>query len=154
MQGELEEARRWMSERMALAREDGNYAGLGLEASNLAMVERQLGDLDRAEQLLREALEIFRRRRDEWAIPFGLNGLAAVAVERGELERAATLAAAADGMVVAQAAAWPPDELEHYERTVAAAEASLDPALLDGARAAGHALSPDGAVAYALSRSA
>jgi hypothetical protein len=37
---------------------------------------------------------------------------------------------------------------------VAAAEASLDPAVLDGARAAGHALSPDGAVAYALSRSA
>jgi len=150
MQGELEEARRWMTERIALAREDGNYAGLGLEASNLAMVERQLGNLDRAEQLLREALEIFRSRRDEWAIPFGLNGLAAVAVERKEPTRAATLAAAANAIVQAQGAAWPPDELEHYERTVAAVEAALDSSELERARAAGRGLGADDAVAYAL----
>jgi tetratricopeptide (TPR) repeat protein len=154
MQGDLEEARRWMSERVQLAREDGSYAILGLEASNLAMVERQLGDLDRAEELLREALEIFRRRRDEWAIPFGLNGLAAVAVERSEFERAATLAAAGDAMVDAQGAAWPPDELEHYERTVAAAQAALEPSTLERARDHGRGLTPDEAVAYALSRPA
>ena len=154
MQGDFEEARRWMTERIELARADGNYAGLGLEASNLAMVERQLGDVDRAEELLRQALEIFHRRRDEWAIPFGLNGIAAVAVERGQPERAATVAAAADAMVRAQGATWPPDELEHYERTVAAVETSLGPSELERARAAGGALSPDEAVAYALSRSA
>jgi tetratricopeptide (TPR) repeat protein len=152
MRGELEEARRWISERIALAREDGNYAIVGLEASNLAMVERQLGNLDRAEQLLREAMEIFHRRRDEWAIPFGLNGLAAVSVERGQPGRAATLAAAADAMVAAQSATWPPDELEHYERTVAAVEAVLDPSELDRVRAAGRAMDADAAVGYALSR--
>lgn len=67
--GDLAEARRWMSERIELAREDGNYAALAMEANNLAMVERQLGDFARAEALSREALDTFHRRRDEWAIP-------------------------------------------------------------------------------------
>jgi tetratricopeptide (TPR) repeat protein len=154
MQGDLEEARRWMSERIELAREDGNFAGLGLEASNLGMVERQLGNLDRAEELTREALEIFHRRRDEWAYSFGLNGLAAVAVDRGELERAATLIGSADERIAEQGAAWPPDELEHYERTLGSLEAAMDPPDLERARAAGRALRPDEAVAYALSRPA
>lgn len=154
MLGDLDEARRWMTERIELAREDGNFAGLGMEASNLAMVERQLGNLDRADELTREALEIFRRRRDQWAYSFGLNGLAAIAVERGELERAATLIGAADARIEEQGVAWPPDELEHYERTVAVLEASMEAPELERARAAGHSLAPDEAVAYALSRPA
>ena len=152
MRGDFEEARGWLNERIALARADGNYGILGLESSNLAMVERQLGDFDRAEELSREALDNFHRRRDEWAYPFGLNGLAAVAVERGELQRAATLIGAADAMVEAQGATWPPDELPHYERIVAALAAAPEPAELERARAAGRALSPDDAVAFALRR--
>src|SRR5438270_5147782 len=64
MVGEFLEARKLMSERIALAREAGNYATIGLEASNLAMVERQLGNLDQAEALSREALDISYRRGD------------------------------------------------------------------------------------------
>src|SRR5437764_10014167 len=104
---------------MALARELGSYAGVATEAGNLSMVERQLGNLDRADALAREALDIARQREDEWLFPYALNGLAAVAVERGELERAATLIGAAEAMMEAQGAAWPPDERPHYEHTVA-----------------------------------
>lgn len=146
--GDLVEARRWMTERIELAREDGNDAALAMEANNLAMVERQLGDFARAEALSREALDTFHRRRDEWAIPFGLSGLAAVAVERGELERAATLVGAAEALMEAQGSAWPPDERPHFERTLAAVEA----AGASSARRAGRRLSPDEAVAYALGR--
>ena len=152
MAGDLEEARRWMTERVELTRAAENYAGFSLEASNLAMVERQLGNVDRADELSREALEIFRRRRDEWAYPFGVNGLAAVAIERGELERAATLIGAAEARVEEQGAAWPPDELEQYERMLGRLERSLDPADFERARAAGRARTPDEAVAYALGR--
>ena len=151
MRGDLHEARRWMNERIELARQDGNYAGLGMEASNLAMVERQLGDFDRAEELSREALDNFHRRRDEWAYPFGLLGLAAVAVHRGDFERAAKLIGAADARVEEQGAAWPPDELPHYVRAVAALEKALDASQLERCRGEGRALGPDEAVAYALS---
>jgi tetratricopeptide (TPR) repeat protein len=151
--GDLEEARSWMNERIELAREDGNAAALGIEANNLAMVERQLGDFERAEELSREAVDNFHRRRDEWAIPFGLSGLAAAAVGRGDLVRAATLIGAAEALVEAQGSAWPPDERPHYEAVVAAVDASGDAAVAQ-ARAGGAALSVDEAVAYALSRAA
>jgi tetratricopeptide (TPR) repeat protein len=123
-----EEARRWMNERIELARADGNAAALGIEANNLAMVERQLGDFERAEELSR-------------------------AVHRGHLERAATLIGAAEALVEAQGSAWPPDERPHYEAVVAAVEGSDDEAVAR-ARAEGAALSADEAVAYALSRAA
>ena len=152
MTGDLPEARRWMNERLDLARAEGNYVGLGVEANNLAMVERQLGDFGRAEELSREALDISHRRRDELAYPWGLSGLAAVAVERGQLERAATLIGAAEASIEAQGAAWPPDEKPHYERTVFVLTESMPPAELERARAAGRALSPDAAVEYALGR--
>jgi tetratricopeptide (TPR) repeat protein len=152
MRGDLEEARGWMSERIELAREEGNFAVVGLEASNLAMVERQLGDLEHAEELLREALDNFQRRRDEWAYPFGLNGLAAVAAERREYERAATLIGAADARIEEQGVEWPPDERPHYDRTVEVLEASLEAAELERARAAGRALTPDESIGYALGR--
>jgi tetratricopeptide (TPR) repeat protein len=151
--GDLPEARKWMNERIALAREDGNAAALGIEANNLAMVERQLGDFARAEELSREALDNFHRRRDQWAIPFGLSGLAAAAVHRGDLVRAATLIGAAEALVQAQGSVWPPDERPHYEAVVAAVDRADDDEVA-AARAEGAALSADDVVAYALSRAA
>jgi tetratricopeptide (TPR) repeat protein len=150
MSGELHEAREWMTERIALARELGSYAGLSMEASNLSMVERQLGNLDRAEELAREALDIFRQREDEWAIPYGLNSLAAVARDRGELERAAALIGAAEALMEAQGAAWPPDERPHYEQSVATLTEAMGPAEFERVRAAGHALPALEAVDFAL----
>jgi tetratricopeptide (TPR) repeat protein len=149
MHGDFEEARRWMTERIELARREGNFAGLGLEESNLAMVERQLGNLDRADELLRDAIDVFWRRRDEWAIPFGLNGLAAVAAERGDLDRAARLLGAADALVEAQSATWPPDEQEHYDRTLARLEEGMPPDELRRARDAGGTLGTPEMVALA-----
>ena len=60
--GDLIEAREWMTQRLALVRASGNEFLIGSEACNLSMVERQLGDLDAAEALAREALEIERGR--------------------------------------------------------------------------------------------
>jgi tetratricopeptide (TPR) repeat protein len=136
---------------MGLARELGSYIGVASEAGNLSMVERQLGNLDRAEELAREALEISIRREDEWMYPYLLNGLAAVAAERGRLERAATLIGAAEAMVEAQGAEWPPDERPHYEHTLATLAEGMDPEELDRVRGEGKTLAPAEAVAAALS---
>jgi hypothetical protein len=139
-----------MTERMALARELGSYAGVASEAGNLSMVERQLGNLERADELAREALEIARQREDEWLFPYALNGLAAVATDRGELERAATLVGAAEAMMEVQGAAWPPDERPHYERTVAKVADAMGSAEFERVRAAGRSLASQDAVEFAL----
>ena len=83
------------------------------------MVERQLGNLDVAEELDREALVVGGRIGDEFTKPFAIAGLAAVATDRGEYERAATLLGAAETMMESQHMEWPPDERPHYERMLA-----------------------------------
>lgn len=150
MAGDLLEAREWMNERISLAREMGSYAAISMEAGNLSMVERQLGNLERAESLAREALRIYHRRGDEWAMPYGLSGLAAIAAERGEFDRAATLVGAAEAMMKTQGAAWPPDERPHYERTVATLTDAMGSAEFDRVRVAGHSMSSPEAVDFAL----
>jgi hypothetical protein len=82
--------------------------------------------------------------------PYSLDGLAAVAVETGAFDRAATLLAAAT-MVDRQGNAWPPDEAPHFGRTRAAVTAALDPHRLQQAWSAGLRMSPADAVRYALS---
>jgi len=47
--GDLLEAREWMTQRLALVRATGNELLIASEASNLSMVERQLGNLDTAD---------------------------------------------------------------------------------------------------------
>ena len=150
MAGDLVEARELMTERMALARELGSYGGLAGEAANLSIVERQLGNLERADVLAREALAIAQRREDEWLFPYVLSALAAVATDRGELERAATLVGAAEAMMEAQGAAWPPDERLHYERTVARLTDGMGSAEFERVRAAGRSLAAREAVDLAL----
>lgn len=150
MAGDLSEAREFMSERMALARELGQHDGIAAEAGNLAMVEHQLGNLDRAEALSRESLEISRRREDEWMFPYDLSRLAAIAADRGGLKHAATLIGAAEGMMVTQAAAWPPDERPHYERTVSALASAMGDGDFENARARGRRLATEEAVGLAL----
>ena len=52
-----------MTQRLALVRATGNEFLIASEACNLSMVERQLGNLTRAEALARETLEIERADR-------------------------------------------------------------------------------------------
>ena len=58
MRGDLRQAGDLMTRRIETARELSDFAAVGAESSNLSMVERQLGNLARAEQLAREALQI------------------------------------------------------------------------------------------------
>lgn len=150
MAGDFLEARDVMSRRISLAREMGNLATVSIESGNLSMVERQLGNLDKAEALAREALEIDYSRGDEMSIPWKMNGLAAVARDRGEFVRAATLVGIADATQEASGGAWPPDEREHYDRTVATLIETLGLKGFDKARDRGRAMNTSQAVDFAL----
>jgi hypothetical protein len=114
------------------------------------MVERRLGNLDDAERLSRDALSIVRARGDAMAIPWIINGLAAVTAAKGQLERAATLNGMAAAMLEQAGGEWPPDELEQYEETLAAVGKGLPPAVIERARAKGAAMSTPEGVEFAL----
>ena len=148
--GDLVDARNWMTRRLALVRAAGNEFLVASEASNLSMVERQLGDLDAADTLAREALAICVRTGDEFTRPFAISGLAAIATERGELERASTLVGAAEAIMDAQHMAWPPDERPHYERMLDVLPESLGAAEFERARASGRTMTSGEAAAFAL----
>jgi hypothetical protein len=148
--GDLLEARDWMTQRLALVRATGNQPLIASEACNLSMVERQLGDLATAESLARETLEIEERSGDRFTTPFAFSGLAAIAAERGQLTRAATLVGAAEAIMDAQGMAWPPDERPHYERLLAVLPEAMGVADFERTRGAGHELATHDAVALAL----
>ena len=152
--GDLPEARQWMSQRLALVRGQNNLFLVASEASNLSMVERQLGDLDAAESLAREALEVGGAIGDRFTTPFVFSGLASIASERGELERSATLVGAAEALMDAQHMAWPPDERPHYERLLSVLPQSMGSADFERARGAGRSMPTSEALDYALGRSA
>ena len=148
--GDLQEARDWMTQRLALVRATGNELLIASEASNLSMVERQLVNLDTAEALAREALEICERIGDQFTKPFAISVLAAIATDRREFERAATLVGAAEAIMEAQHMAWPPDERPHYERMLAVLPEAMGSAEFDRARAVGGAMTSSEVVNFAL----
>jgi tetratricopeptide (TPR) repeat protein len=152
LSGDLEGAREVMAERLRHARESGNDFVVFVESSNLSMVERKLGNLDAAEALSREALRIVVRKNDQMAIPWVINGLAAVTAAKGSNERAALLLAIAESLLARAGGEWPADEREQYEGTLAAVSGALPPDELDRLRAEAGAMSLDQAVAAALER--
>jgi hypothetical protein len=97
-----------------------------------------------------EALEIALRREDEWMFPYLLSRLAAVAAERRDVERAATLIGAAEAIMVSQGAAWPPDERPHYEQTVSTLANAMGEADFENTRARGKTVAARQAVELAL----
>jgi hypothetical protein len=152
MSGDLEGAREVMQERLHHARAAGNEFVVFVESANLGMVERQLGNLDRAEALSLDALRISVSRRDEMSIPWSINGLAAVTAAQGRLERAATLIGIAQSLLAKAGGQWPPDEREQFEGTLATVSAGLSKAKIDRARALGAAMSLGDATAFAMRR--
>lgn len=151
MSGEFEAASEVMHARISLGRETGNETLIAVESANLSMVERQLGNLDRAHALSTEALEIVSRRGDELMVPWVVNGLAAVTAALGDLERAATLNGFAEVGIERAGGEWPPDEREQYEWTLASLRAGMAPDELDRARERGRRMPAGAGVEFALS---
>ena len=150
MSGDLAGARDVMRERLERGRAQGSGSVVFIESSNLSMVERKLGNLDEAEALSRDALRIAARRRNELAIPWVINGLAAVTAAKGSHERAATLVGIAEGLLARAGGEWPADEREQYESTLMALSAEPSGSV-EERRAAGRAMSLEDGVAFALS---
>jgi tetratricopeptide (TPR) repeat protein len=151
MSGDLEGAREVIGQRLATAERQGDAFVVWSESANLSMVERQLGHLDRAEELSRQAVDTETAQEHDLYLGWTLNGLAAVTAAQRESVRAATVLGAAASLLERGGGEWPPDELEQFKETEATLQRALPPAELDHARAEGAAMSREQAVAYALS---
>ena len=150
MSGDLEGAREVMSARLQMGQRTDDEFVVFTESANLSMVERQLGNLDRAEELSRQALAKDAGRGEEMSLAWSLNGLAAVTAAKGDLGRAARLNGLAAAMLDRAGGEWPPDERQQYDETLSMITAGLPPDVLKRSLAQGAAMSlPDG-VAFAL----
>lgn len=72
-------------------RRHADPATLGALLNNLAIVTSRQGDLDRAEELNLEGIEIKRKTGNDLGLGHSLHGLATVAQRKGQLDRAAEL---------------------------------------------------------------
>jgi non-specific serine/threonine protein kinase len=150
--GDLEGAREVMSARLAHARATGNeYVGF-VESSNLSMVERKLGNLERAEELALDAVRYTAREHDVMATAWTINGLAAVTAAQGRYQRAARLLGIADALLERAGGEWPADEREQHDTTARTLAGALSESDLKQARGEGAAMSFEAAMEFALAR--
>ena len=61
---------------------------------------------------------MFADGQDELAVPWTINGLAAVLAAKGDLPRAAKLVGVAESLLERAGGEWPPDERAQYESTL------------------------------------
>ena len=97
-----------------------------------------------------ETLEICHRIGDQFTRPFAISGLAAIAMERRQFERAATLVGAAEAIMEAQHMAWPPDERPHYDRMLVVLPEAMGVDEFEQARTAGRGMTPTAVFAVAV----
>jgi hypothetical protein len=108
------------------------------------------GRNDEAEALLREGLEYARALVDKEAAIWCLGELAALALSRGDAERAARLTGAIDTLREETGYAPVPEQQRLNEQTRSALVSELDEERLAAALAAGREMTFEQAMAYAL----
>jgi predicted ATPase/DNA-binding SARP family transcriptional activator/uncharacterized protein HemY len=135
---------------LELFRSQGASVDIPRLIHNLGYVELQWGELARARALFAESLSAFRANRSRRGVAECLAGLAAVALGHGDGLRAARLWGAAEALrEAAGVALWAADRIE-YERRLTTLHAKLDTSALATAWAAGRTLTPEQAIAEAL----
>jgi predicted ATPase/serine/threonine protein kinase len=124
--------------------------GNAVHLYRLACVSLEEGDVACAARYFREVLSIAAELGLPRLSPYALDGLAAVALEAGEHERAALLAGAAEALYETAGVPVEPAEQALRERYAAALRASSDAATLEREWARGRAMTLEEAARTAL----
>jgi predicted ATPase/class 3 adenylate cyclase len=141
----------YYDESLALLRDLGDLEFSASVLQDQGYLAQQQGDQARAAVLLRESLVHCRDTDGQWLSLWCLAGLGRVALAQGQAEHAARLLGATAALFeIFDPGAMDPIDRADYERAVAAARAQLDAATFDAAWAAGRAMTPEQAIAYAL----
>jgi predicted ATPase len=150
--GQPVEAERIYAEGLTVYRELGDTTFAARMTNWIAHVALAQEDLARADALAREALTDFATQRDRMGVAEAIDTLAAVAAGRGDPDRAARLDGAGAAIHARIASKPAPYEQAITRRLIQVSEAAAGHDQWLVAWTAGHALSLDVAVDYALER--
>jgi predicted ATPase/DNA-binding SARP family transcriptional activator len=121
--GDYERARPLFEESHALLEARGDTANLARSHFNRGAVDLMVGEHEAAGARFREGLRLASETGDAEDLAWCLEGLAAVAAEAGDGERAATLLGTSGGLLSRMGADFKPFERKLHEATHARAEA-------------------------------
>jgi tetratricopeptide (TPR) repeat protein len=139
-QGEVEAARRYYEESLALRRELGDPRGVAWSLNGLGRVAQRQGDFQAAQQYHEESLTIRRELGDQRGIADCLEELAQAAGGQGQPERAVRLFGAAHALRHALGAPLSPPEQPRQEEQLAALRTALGDAAFRTAWEAGQGM--------------
>ena len=117
---------------------------------NLGGVLRAEGDPDGARSMVEAALRVNRRSGDNWAMASDILGLACLAGDAGDWDRAAALHGAAQALLDRTGVAWSEGDARDRQDSLGQARAHLGDEQLERAYAQGKALSLERALQLAL----
>jgi non-specific serine/threonine protein kinase len=137
-------------EGLAVAREYGHVHDVGYALRGLGHLARVQGDYGRATGLLKESLGILAQLKDRRCTPLCVEGLACVASELGQVERAARLFGAAEALREAIGVTLLPAERADHDRAAASARAVAAEATFAAAWAEGRTMTLEQAAEYAV----
>jgi predicted ATPase/transcriptional regulator with XRE-family HTH domain len=149
-QGDCLGAAALYGECLALCRELRDPEGSGIALLNLGYLSLAQGAHEPASALFVESLSFWKEIDNQWGIVHCLVGFAGVACGVGLSNRAARVLGAVESFLSNGGHALHALDRADYERTVAVVRAQLGEATFAVAWAAGHALTLEQAVAYAL----
>jgi predicted ATPase/transcriptional regulator with XRE-family HTH domain len=149
-QGDYGQAAALYEESLAIAREVGYTSGRASNLNRLGEIAQAQGNYQQAGALHRESLAVFRDLGHKRDILLCLEDLAWVAEGQAQTERAARLYGAVAALREATGVQLPPRDRASYARSVERVRAQLGEAAFQRARAAGHAMTVEQAIAEAL----
>jgi tetratricopeptide (TPR) repeat protein len=121
-----ESARSLYEEAIAILREPGDVNFLAYAIRRLAQLLWREADCETATSLCKESLKLNQEVRDPRGVMACLAGLAAIAVAKGSLERAAILMAAVETQLAAMGIRLLYVDKMEYDRNIALLQARLD----------------------------
>jgi tetratricopeptide (TPR) repeat protein len=145
-----DEARARYNESMKLYQEIDARFNVILEKSNLAHMERRLGNYDDALAYYRETVLAFRDIGQTGAVAHQLECFGFIALVQVQPERALQLFAAADALRKRASTPMTPDEQGHYDEQVNTLRAGIEAGTFEAIWSAGKTLSMDDAIALAI----
>jgi predicted ATPase/class 3 adenylate cyclase len=144
------EARLRFGEAIAAFEETRAHFNILLAKSDLAHLERNVGNYARALELYRETITAFRDVGQRGAVAHQLECFAFIAIAQNEFDRAVRLFGAAEAWREQGGTAMTPDELAGYQKQVAVAAEYMESLRFTKTWAEGRALTLDEALACAL----
>lgn len=148
-QGDYARARAYFEQGLTVSQETGITVTALWSTANLGYVYLREGEEECAQDTFAEVQQRFREMRSKIGVVYALEGLASLAVQQSEFERAVRLYAWADAVRMAIGNLRPPVEQTEVDRDYAIIRAQLTEEGITAAALAGRAMTMEQAVAYA-----